>query len=156
MIRLTSLFDDLDTNSIRHWASAQKNWEEYTDPKSFLKCKRVALDSEFILDKVSDFMEIPVDKLQTPIVIKYEKGDYFNWHNDIMLTGEENQHTCVVQLSNHDEYSGGNLEVNMGGERPFDLDRNEGEAIVFPSSLQHRVTEITRGERWALIVWGTP
>jgi hypothetical protein len=155
VISLTRLFDEMDTNSIRSWAASKKVWEEYTDPKAFLKAKRTYLDSEFILDKVSDFTGIPVANLKIPVVIRYAVGDYFNWHQDIMLGDESNQHTCIVQLSDHDEYRGGNLEIDMG-KRVHQADRNEGNAIVFPSSLRHRVTPITEGERWALIVWGTP
>ena len=155
MIALTKLFDSVETNAIRHLAEQEEHWEEYIDPKSFLRVKRTYVNSKFILDKVADFTDIPVDRLKTPLICKYEVGDYFNWHNDIMLIGDENQHTCVVQLSAPDEYSGGGLEVDFG-KNIHQADRNEGRAIVFPSSLQHRVTEITKGVRYALITWGTP
>ena len=40
----------------------------------------------------------------------------------------------------------------MDGEEKEKL-RQKGTVIVFPSFLQHRVTEVTEGQRYALVGW---
>jgi PKHD-type hydroxylase len=58
----------------------------------------------------------------------------------------------TVQLSDPDEYEGGDLEFMINGKsvvRP----REKGTAIVFPSFINHRVTEISKGTSQAIVGW---
>ena len=34
-----------------------------------------------------------------------------------------------------------------------DIEMNKGDIVVFPSYLMHRVTPVTRGERYSLVAW---
>jgi len=57
-----------------------------------------------------------------------------------------------VQLSGPADYDGGDLQ--FPNPSPYrDRFRLQGAAIVFPSFLAHRVSEVTRGSRWSLIAW---
>jgi PKHD-type hydroxylase len=67
----------------------------------------------------------------------------------------ERKLSFTVQLSDSDAYTGGDLEfleVPSSPELREQL-RQKGTVIVFPSFLQHRVTEITEGQRHALVSW---
>lgn len=56
--------------------------------------------------------------------------------------------TCAVFLSEPDEYDGGELQVeDQYSSRDVKLEA--GDAVLYPSSNQHRLAEITRGERFA-------
>ncbi len=83
---------------------------------------------------------------------KYVDGDVIHWHID---TGTDVASTrkisLSVQLSAPTEYEGGTFEMFPEGEPTFA--RNQGSVIVFPSYLTHRVTRITNGERYSLVVW---
>ena len=69
----------------------------------------------------------------------------------------ERKLSFTLQLSDSDEYTGGDLEfaeLNGGDQEEFKKDmRKKGTVIVFPSFLQHRVTEVTEGQRHALVGW---
>jgi PKHD-type hydroxylase len=60
--------------------------------------------------------------------------------------------SVVIQLSNPRDYDGCRLLLHT--EKEFDPGHVEqGDMIVFPSWCVHRVTNITRGERRALVSW---
>ena len=78
---------------------------------------------------------------------------HYDWHIDL---GPEKfsrrKLSLSVQLSAADAYDGGDLEFHLSG-----LDRErmrqQGTLIAFPSFHEHRVTPVTRGERYSLVAW---
>ena len=90
-----------------------------------------------------------VDQIQ---FAKYAVGDGFGWHLD--AGGGQ---TCTrklsmsVQLSNDDEYAGGDLEICACPQ--LEPRRRRGTIIVFPSFLAHQVTPVTQGTRYSLVAW---
>jgi len=62
--------------------------------------------------------------------------------------------SITVQLSDPDEYEGGDFEFLIGKEI-IKLPRKKGCAIVFPSYFLHRVTPVTKGTRKSLVLWGS-
>jgi len=80
-------------------------------------------------------------------------GHYNTWHSDMGLGLNSLRKLSIsVQLSKPEDYDGGKLEFQaLGGE--FQHSRERGTTIVFPPYLTHRVTPVTRGERWSLVVW---
>jgi PKHD-type hydroxylase len=55
-----------------------------------------------------------------------------------------------LQLNDPNEYEGGNFEI-MTGKNIETIKLEQGEVIVFPSYILHRVTEITKGTRNSLV-----
>ena len=90
---------------------------------------------------------------------EYKRGGFYNWHTDSTL----NPHvpfrklSITVNLSHPKDYEGGNFEIkNPQGQElkmPLGQLRKRGTVIVFPSFLQHRVTEVKRGTRYSLVQW---
>ncbi len=77
-------------------------------------------------------------------------GGHYDWHQDwgpAYLSTRKL--TVVVQLTDPAEYEGCETEVSCNGIVP----RGRGDVVVFPSFMPHRVTELTKGQRDALIVW---
>jgi PKHD-type hydroxylase len=58
----------------------------------------------------------------------------------------------VIQLSEPDEYVGGDLEI-MAGSDHTKISRGKGNVIIFPSFLLHRVVPLIRGNRKSLVLW---
>lgn len=89
--------------------------------------------------------------------VHYPLGGKFDWHQDIigMRPGETKTRglTFSMNLSNSDDYDGGNLTLKLSEDRTINLGRESGSWIVFPSFIRHRVDEITRGSREAIVVW---
>ena len=62
--------------------------------------------------------------------------------------------STIVQLSNPDDYEGGEFQFFNGEEEPEDLKiKSQGSVIVFDSLDWHRLTPITSGVRYSLTQW---
>jgi PKHD-type hydroxylase len=59
-----------------------------------------------------------------------------------------------LQLSDPDDYTGGDLELYFS-EEPTKVPREIGYAAVFPSYVLHGVKPVTKGTRYSLVVWVT-
>jgi PKHD-type hydroxylase len=59
-----------------------------------------------------------------------------------------------VQLTNPDEYEGGELCL-YDGDTTFPMDKTQGTLMIFPSYVLHEVKPVTKGERNSLVTWVT-
>ncbi len=84
----------------------------------------------------------------------YNVGDGYDWHQDIGANVySKRKLTISIELSNPDDYSGGQLQF-FGTERePEILESAIGSATVFPSWMMHRVTKVSEGTRWSMVLW---
>lgn len=84
---------------------------------------------------------------------KSEEKGHYDWHID---AGDGNAATRKISLSipltNRDMYEGGDLELNNNGTIMKAIDE-QGSITFFPSFMVHRVTPVTSGERWVIVVW---
>jgi len=84
-------------------------------------------------------------------IYEYPEGGFLDWHMDIAKGYMSNRKLSMsVQLTDGAEYEGGDLEF-MDFEETGP--RGIGDLIVFPAFLQHRVSRITRGKRYAWVSW---
>jgi len=61
-----------------------------------------------------------------------------------------------VQLTNPDEYEGGELKLYDGDDDEANImDKAQGTLIIFPSYVLHEVMPVTKGERNSLVTWVT-
>tara|TARA_R100001509_G_scaffold59301_1_gene32690 strand:+ start:580 stop:1173 length:594 start_codon:yes stop_codon:yes gene_type:complete len=101
---------------------------------------------------------------------EYGKGGYFHWHKDAFsrpwnkpdspfIHGKIRKLSVTVTLTDPEKYEGGNLEFvqpypdkenKIFTKEEF---RKKGSIIVFPSSVWHRITPITKGTRNSLVIW---
>lgn len=83
----------------------------------------------------------------------YEDGGHYGWHTDIGPGSINHRKISItIQLSDSDEYEGGDFELWTGGGFQT-TSRKKGSAILFPSFTMHRVTPITKGVRRSLVLW---
>jgi len=99
------------------------------------------------------------DLISAPELIQYteyyasEEGHY-DWHQDIGPNeGSLRKVSITVQLSEADEYEGGDLQLWMGGNSVINSARGAGVVVVFPSYLMHRVSKVTKGTRRSFVLW---
>lgn len=108
----------------------------------------------------------------------YEPGQFYDWHNDDGIqslykpqsynnSNEEleikdflktkiehiRKLSVIVQLSNHNEYEGGNVEIIDESGKPYILPRIKGTICVFDSRSMHKVHPVTKGIRKSLVGW---
>ncbi len=81
-----------------------------------------------------------------------DESGHYTWHQD-KFQGElrpQRKLAFTLQLSNPEDYDGGDLEINDGVPYPIPH-KNRGDIIIFPSYVLHRVTPVTRGVRKSLV-----
>ena len=108
---------------------------------------------------------------------RYTAGQYYNWHNDAGLqtqykpvssgnreTGLANDFvneniemvrklSFALQLSDPDDYEGGNVQLLDEGSKNYFAPRKRGTMILFDSRTQHRVLPVKKGIRKSIVGW---
>ncbi len=92
-------------------------------------------------------------ELVTAYLLRYRPGDEHREHMDMHPGSMQRKFALSVQLSDSDDYDGGDLELRCWEELRT-MPRLRGSVVAFPGWTPHRVTRLERGERWALVVWG--
>lgn len=91
-----------------------------------------------------------------------EKGHY-EWHIDSGLSINDTSNvdnrlprkfSLSLLLSDPNDFEGGDLQVKIG-KTPLVCQKERGIVIGFPSYTVHRVTPVTKGIRYSLVVWCT-
>jgi PKHD-type hydroxylase len=83
-----------------------------------------------------------------------EEGGHYAWHMDCSVDYMSHRKISItVQMSDTDEYEGGDLELWIGGNEPKKGPRGKGVGVLFPSYILHRVTPVTKGLRKSLVLW---
>ena len=94
-------------------------------------------------------------RVDEPIqLIRYGPTGCVDWHFDCGEEEENEPHrklSLSIQLSDENDYSGGDLEFVGTVQHPFG--RRLGTVIVFPSFSPHRVTPVTSGVRESLVAF---
>ena len=85
--------------------------------------------------------------------VYHDDNSFYRWHVDNMMMSDmpPRKLSISVQLTDPEEYDGGELKVNDGEIHTIANDR--GLVTIFPSYILHRVTPVTRGTRRSLVVW---
>ena len=85
---------------------------------------------------------------------EYEgNGGHYDWHLDIGPGSISHRKiSVVIQLSEPNEYEGGDLQIMTGSEY-VTVPRGKGNVVIFPSFLLHRVVPLTSGNRKSLVLW---
>jgi PKHD-type hydroxylase len=115
---------------------------------------RMANKDNFLYD-ISDIENNMIQYTQ------YNKGDFYKWHTDMDICDINEPDQLVrklsftVQLTNDDEYTGGNLEFADFDDNTyrFLVPKSRGTVIVFDSRTPHRVTPVESGIRKSLVGW---
>lgn len=108
---------------------------------------------------------------------KYEKGQFYGWHNDAGLANQYKpvavgnrieglaqdylnerlemvrKLSFVLQLSNPDDYEGGNFQLLDENGKSYFAPRKRGTMVLFDSRTQHRVLKVKSGVRKSLVGW---
>ena len=124
----------------------------HPDDKSFWVYDKI---SHYIHQANNELWKFNLHSLMDSIqyTVYYEGGGHYDWHVDIgPNTINHRKVSITIQLSDPDEYEGGDLEIWTGGDIKT-IERKQGCAIIFPSFLMHRVTPITKGTRRSLVLW---
>lgn len=104
----------------------------------------------------NQFFQYDIKNLESIQLTSYSEGEFYNWHVDSHLTNIEIERklTCVIQLSDPNDYEGGDLQILHPGYRGMETAPKEiGTMIMFDSRLAHRVKPIKKGRRVSAVTW---
>ena len=100
------------------------------------------------------------DMRSADIPLKRDKKSLAPGYTDnIHMWDKVRKISMTVNLTNPDNYAGGNLKFDLGahaGKKRFKVCeeiRPQGSIIIFPSFTYHCVTPVTRGTRYSLVLW---
>lgn len=126
-------------------------WLDYNDKDFRDFYEKVGLMSKYINDQ---FFHFNLSGFFEPLQFtEYNAPDgKYDWHIDKAFMSTTRKLSLVVQLTDPNEYEGGNLEL-LYQEEPVKMDRAQGSISFFPSYVTHRVTPITKGTRYSLVGW---
>lgn len=79
---------------------------------------------------------------------------HYSYHMDKVTGSSIRKLSLTMQLSDPDDYEGGDLEF-LYGKEPVRAKREKGSITFFPSWILHRVTPVTKGTRYSLVAWIT-
>lgn len=89
------------------------------------------------------------------LLSRYGPGMQYGTHVDQALIAEQRTDlSFTLFLTGPEDYDGGELVIeDTSGERAWKLPA--GDLLLYPSIFLHRVNEVTRGERLAVVGWVT-
>ena len=130
------------------------NYYDYQNVKNFKKNIWFKINNVKEFDFVRDIITTDIKKIDSAYEVSewitfliYEKGDFFNEHEDARLSTYISEKTTLYSggyLLN-DSYSGGDFIIN--GEK---LNCEIGELFYFGRDITHRVDEVKSGIRYSL------
>jgi PKHD-type hydroxylase len=87
------------------------------------------------------------------LVSRYRPGMHYGTHvDDALMGGVRTDMSFTLFLSDPDSYDGGELVIESpDGETDVKLDA--GSLVLYQTTSLHRVNEVTRGERLAIVGW---
>jgi PKHD-type hydroxylase len=95
-------------------------------------------------------------RIMPPIMSRYRPGMRYGDHMDNAIMGGAQPFrvdcSITIFLEDPDSYEGGELVIDTSpGTQRIKLP--PGDAMVYPTHYVHRVEEVTKGERLALVTW---
>ncbi len=158
--KIVSLLDGADWNSGHHSAGAtaatQKANEEMD--QSGENWQQI---NQLVVQKVYQHPQFQSaalpHRVSAAFVSRYTEGMRYKSHVDDPVMGSANGRyrsdiAVTVFLSDLQSYDGGELVIHTRFG-PVTVKLPAGSAVVYPASSQHEVSEVTRGQRLACVLW---
>ena len=155
------------------------NKKELKNLKKIRKSNIVFMDEPFVYEQLNPFVQTAnknagwdfhVDWNESFQFTSYKKNGHYDWHQDSWH--ETYQHkdpnfnnkirklSVIVSLSDPKDYKGGDLlfsfhNPNSKKSVPHKINqiKEKGSILVFPSHVWHKVTPVTKGKRYSLVMW---
>ena len=91
-------------------------------------------------------------KVQEFNYLKYEKGDHFTRHKDILPDGERIFSTSTI-ITKSDDLKGGDFVIFQDDGYFQAIDLDIGETVFFSSETHHQIDPVISGTREVLVAW---
>lgn len=137
-----------------HVRRSKVRWLSRTDPQlatlyDKINCMALKANGNAFGFDIAGFHEVQFTEYNAD-----NKGTYA-WHEDNNWTKNtpyDRKMSMVIQLSDKDDYTGGELKLTHD-PLPAGTFENQGDAIFFPAFNRHMVTPVKLGVRYSLVTW---
>jgi len=94
-----------------------------------------------------------IETMEPVQIGKYVDGGHYDWHIDTGKPQKEIQRKLSISILLNDpsEFDGGEFEFKNNDDG--NILTAQGDIVVFPSFLKHRVTPVTSGVRYSAVTW---
>lgn len=122
----------------------------------FIHC---TIDTMWIFSRMIPLLgRWPISRLESMQFSIYGPGGCCGWHIDNeedtnQGAGRDRIVNAIVQLSDPDDYTEGDLEARVGLSI-HQAPRSRGSVLVLDKEIWHRVAPLTGGTRKSLVCWG--
>lgn len=158
-----------------------KTFSKNKDLKKFRHSNIVWLNEPWIYNEITPYLRdanknsnwnFEIDSAENCQFTIYNKNQYYHWHQDslpkpydtptnINLHGKIRKISVTCSLSDSNDYKGGELEFLQNEEIDCEKTKiikckeisEQGSLVFFPSFIYHRVTPVTKGTRYSLVIW---
>jgi predicted 2-oxoglutarate/Fe(II)-dependent dioxygenase YbiX len=146
--RSRPIWNGRSTSDDEEYRICKTSWIEEVDDAAFIY-ERL----REVVRSVNELYQVAISGFAEPLhYVEYDVGGRFEWHTDLGNGPMSTRKISLsVQLSDDDEYAGGDLEFCPHGA--IDEFRGIGNVIAFPAYIAHRVTPVASGRRHALVAW---
>lgn len=152
--------------------------KELSTLKNTRDSKIIWLQDSWIYDEITPLVfkanksagwNFDIDWFESAQFTIYEKNQHYDWHQDSLLgpyeskdsnfNGKIRKISVTCTLSDEKDYKGGQFQIDVKNKMGKDIllkvneIRPRGSVIVFPSHEWHRVTPVTKGTRYSLVIW---
>ena len=118
-------------------------WEELFTP--------IGCVLQAYMSKANEVWTYGIHRMEKVQISKYLEGGHYNWHMDSKAPISNEQRKLSIVMLLNDDFEGGELELatNLGQN----VLKSQGDIVVFPSFLNHRVHPVTKGTRFTAVSW---
>lgn len=136
----------------------QTNHDDNNIRQSSIAWVHYSPDTKWVYDRVNPYFlqySSKIESYQSFQLSEYPVGGHYTWHHDSFNKASIafNRIVTGVLLLN-DDYEGGELEIKEYPWLTYVAPVLKGTLVLFSSKLEHRVTEVTKGTRYSLVMWG--
>lgn len=98
-----------------------------------------------------------LDRQEPTQIGRYKSSDrgHYDWHIDAASPkdGIQRKLSISILLSDPSEFEGGELQFKEIEDQK--ILTKQGSIVVFPSFIEHRVTPVTKGDRYSAVTWAS-
>lgn len=108
---------------------------------------------ERVHDENEKSFQLEIDKIGRMHALKYEDGGHYDWHFDGGIYSPQNECeklTALIGLNYPEEYEGGHFCV---APDEVGVKMLPGEMYLIPGHTLHRITPVTSGVRYSLVMY---
>ena len=118
-------------------------WEELLSP--------IGCVVQSYIVEANKYWAYDIQRLEKIQMSKYCAGGHYCWHMDSKAPVNNEQRKLSISILLNENFEGGGIEIESNKDE--NVLKYQGDIVVFPSFLQHRVLPVTDGTRYTAVSW---